>query len=229
MRKTILILVLAVLVIAAGSAFYYMRAQQLKQLTIQMDGKTVVLKPGEDVAPEVYELAGIDPEFAANSEWVLIEGKWEPSAKGVTTPLEAGQIILPDGHPEFPLDTVWLIVQGEEGPIEVPVPLDVPASWADKYQVRVDGNTVYYEYAVSSDVKEKLFSITALTEAQWEAVQSEPHGEALLAYSGIVWVYQPALDTPYTGAQAEEFSQMVGEARNIAGSLATYFGVTVPY
>jgi hypothetical protein len=92
-----------------------------------VDDKTIVLKPGENVSLEVYELAKADPEFVSNSEWVPIEGKWGPLAKGATVPLEAGQLTLPDEHPEFPSDTVWVIVEGEEGPIEVPVPLDIPA------------------------------------------------------------------------------------------------------
>jgi len=49
-------------------------------------------------------------------------------------------------------------------------------------------------YIVAPDRQERLFSITALTEAEWQAVQNETHGEALLNYGGIVWVYNPASD-----------------------------------
>lgn len=112
MRRLIPILVLVVLLVtAAGGVIYASRAQRPPAVTIDVNGKTIVLRSGENVAPDIYELAEANPEFAANSEWRLFEGKWEPLAKGVTTPLEARQLILPEGHPEFPSDTTWVVVQ----------------------------------------------------------------------------------------------------------------------
>jgi hypothetical protein len=142
-RKTTLLLV--ALPIVAGSAFYYLRAQQPKPLTI-----------------------------------------------GVTTPLEVVQVILPEAHPEFPPDTAWVHAHAEHLPIKVPVPLRFPASWQLKYEVRIEDDTVYYDYVHPR--KSKLFSITALTEAGWQAVRGGPQGKALFSYGGIVWIYDPAQD-----------------------------------
>ena len=227
MRKAILVLAVAALASAVGGALNLTRAQQPEPLVIQVDGGPVVLERGENVAPEFYDLARTNADWLATVAWVLIDGKWEPLAKGVTIRLDAQQVILPDGHPDFPADTGWLVADGEEGAIEVPVPLDVPASWAGRYEARVDGNVVYYTYAVNPDQKETIFAIAALTDAQWDEAQDEPHGQQLLAYGGIVWVYNPALDNLYSGDQADEFSRMVGEAYGLVQSLAPYFAPVI--
>ena len=224
MRKMMLISTVAVLLIAAAASC----GQKPAAITIEVNGETIVLKSGENVAREIYDLVKDNPEFVANSDWRLIEGRWEPLAKGVTTPLEAEQLILPEGHPEFPPGTIWVVAQGATLPIEVPIPLRIPGSWNGKYEVRVEGSSAYFDYSVDPERKEKLFSITALTEAQWQAIQGEPHGEALFRYGDIVFVYNPALDNVYSGIYADEFQQMVGEAYDIAHSLATFFAPAIP-
>ena len=149
--------------------------------------------------------------------------------------IELQQIILPAGHPEFPLDTVWVVVPAEPAYFEVPIPVTIPEHWAGKYLIDQQGNTVDYLYIVAPDRQERLFSISALTETEWQAIQNEPHGEVLMSYGGIVWVYNLALENPLNGAQADEFSGMVGEAYDIAHSLAAYFtpvidsGTLLPY
>ncbi len=179
------------------------RARQAEPLTIQVDGQAITLKSGENVDPEIYELAKGNPEFVANSEWVLIAGRWEPLAKGVTIPIEVEQIILPEGHPDFPADTPWVYPDGQELPIEVPVPLDIPAHWQGKYEVRAEGATVCYDYSVNPELKERIFCITALTETQWQATRDQLYGgEAIYAYGGVVWLYYPALENLYSGSQA---------------------------
>jgi hypothetical protein len=64
-----------------------------------------------------------------------------------------------------------------------------------------------------------------MTETQWEAVQDEPHGEALFTYSGIVYTYNPALENPYESQPdlAQAFSRMVGEAYDVTAGLSKYF------
>lgn len=138
-------------------------------------------------------------------------------------PLEAEQLILPDAHREFPQDMVWLVVQGASGPVEVPVPLEIPADWDGKVDVHADGNIVFYDYRVSPGVWSVLFSISALTESEWQAIQNEPHGEAIFSFGNIVWVYNPALENSHSGERAVEFSRMVGEAYTAVQSLPSFF------
>ncbi len=193
-----------------------------QRLTIEVDGMIVTLESGVNVRPEIFQ-AALNPEFVANNDWVLVDGYWDARPIGVSIPLEAEQLILPDGHPEFPANTSWVIVESDMLPIEVPVPLAVPASWLDKYSVRTEGNSAFYDFVLDPARPAKIFSITALTEAEWQAIQNEPHGEAIFSYGGMVWVYNPALENPYDGEEADLFSQMVGEAHGIAKGLAGYF------
>lgn len=93
MRKLILLLLFLGLVIAISGRIHSIRAQEPTPVTIQVDGKTIVLEPGENVSPENCALAQADPEFAARAAWVLIEGLWEPLAPGVDTPLEVPQVL----------------------------------------------------------------------------------------------------------------------------------------
>ncbi len=191
-------------------------------VAIEVDGRMITLQPGVNVNSEIYQ-AALNPEFIANSDWVLVNGYWEPLAKGVSIPVEAAQLILPDGHPEFPADTAWVVASGAPQPVEVPIPLAFPASWQGSYDVRTEGNAVHFDFTGDPAGPAVIFSITALTEAEWLAMQNEPHGEAVFSYDGIVWVYNPALENLLSGEYADRFSQMVGEAGGIAQSLAGYF------
>ncbi len=147
----------------------------------------------------------------------------QPGSPGEPLMLEARQIILPEGHPEFPLDTAWVVVMDQDTPVEVPFPLTIPASWQNRYALRIEGSTAYYDFSADPAAPAPIFSISALTESEWQAIQNEPHGELLFAYQGIVWVYNPALENPYDDQQADAFSQMVGEAYEISRSLPGYF------
>lgn len=160
---------------------------------------------------------------ATAKEVVIDEAAAAPIEQMEIIPIELQQIILPDGHPEFPVETVWVVVPAEPAYFEVPVPVAIPDNWAGKFVIDHQDNIAEFLYIVAPDRQERLFSITALAEAEWQAIQNEPHGEALLNYGGIVWVYNPALENPLSGEQAEEFSRMVGEAYDIAQSLAGFF------
>ncbi len=225
MRKQTLLLLsssLALAVTASACDVVLPKDAADKPLTIEVDGTIITLEPGVNVRPEIYE-AALNPEFLANNDWNFVDGYWEAIPKGMPIPLEAAQLILPDGHPEFPADTAWIVALGGQEPIEVPVPLAIPASWQGSHAVRIEDDTVYYDFTLDPAEPAKLFSITALTEAEWQAIQNEPHGEAILSCGGIVWVYNPALENPYSGAQADEFSRMVGEAYGMAQGLAGFF------
>lgn len=138
-------------------------------------------------------------------------------------PVGVQELGLPEGHRRLPAGTVWVIAQAEQGPVRVPVPLAIPASWVGRTQSRGEGSVAYWDYVGSSERTQPVFSIAAESEAQWQASQGEPHGEALFSHGGFVWVYSPALDNPYGGSEADEFQRLAGEAYQVAGSLATFF------
>lgn len=56
-------------------------------VSIQVDGEMIVLIPGENISPDNYTLAQ-DSEFNTRSDWVLINGLWEPLAPGVDVPID---------------------------------------------------------------------------------------------------------------------------------------------
>jgi hypothetical protein len=94
----------------------------------------------------------------------------------------------------------------------------MPQTWAEKYVIRQESNVVHFDYAASP--RHTLFSITALTRAQWQEAQMEPGlGTELLSTDGVVFVYNIALDNPYTGPHAEEFQQMAGQVHGVVDSL----------
>lgn len=62
-------------------------------VTIQVEGETVILIPGENISPENYALAQ-DPELNTGSNWVLVDGFWEPLALGVDIAVEICQVNL---------------------------------------------------------------------------------------------------------------------------------------
>lgn len=91
-----------------------------------------------------------------------------------------------------------------------------PGDWMGKYAVRAEDNIVYIDYSVNPDLQHPLFLIAALDEGQWEAAQKEPvHGEELIRKDGMVFVFNTALDNPYSGYQAEEFQRMASQVREI--------------
>ncbi len=96
--------------------------------------------------------------------------------------------------------------------------IDVPKDWTGKVETREEGNIVFFDFA--SSPKNTLFSISALTETQWQAAQQDPgQGIEIKAQDGIVFIYHVALDNPYTGNQAEEFQKMAGQVKSIVKSL----------
>ncbi|MCZ7671799.1 MAG: hypothetical protein M5U34_34055 [Chloroflexi bacterium] len=60
-------------------------------VTIQAEGETVVLIPGDNVTVDNYVMAQ-DPDFNALADWRFINGWWEPLAPGVTVPIDICQV-----------------------------------------------------------------------------------------------------------------------------------------
>ncbi len=241
MRRIYFILMIPVLAIVVGAVLLYARARAPEPLTITVEGKTIALKPGVNVRPEIYELAQ-NPEFVANSEWVFNDPYWDVMPKGADIPLELRQIILLEGHPGFPEGFEWSEVNGWEVPIfpalsgelekgrmftteglAFDFSLILPASWAEKVEMRQEANTVYFDYSRDPALKHPLFSIAALTADEWEAARAEVGaGSGLISVDEIVFVYNTALDNPYVGAEGDEFQRMAEEAREI---IATFVAI----
>jgi hypothetical protein len=92
-----------------------------------------------------------------------------------------------------------------------------PADWAGKVSVRVKRNIAYVDYQATQ--KEPVFLITALTEAQWHENQQWPgQGNVLVVMDGIVFTYNVALANPFTGREADEFTQMAGQVQSVVTS-----------
>lgn len=86
-------------------------------VTIQVDGEMLVLIPGENISPGNHALAQ-DPEFNARSDWVLIDGLWEPLAPGVDVPIDICDV-EPDRYPDC-------IVFGDVERLREPTPTAMP-------------------------------------------------------------------------------------------------------
>jgi hypothetical protein len=98
----------------------------------------------------------------------------------------------------------------------------IPRSWTEeeKFEYRKDGNVNYYDY--TANPKHNLFVIAAFPEVQWQETRKElKYSEVVFSQEGIVIVYNVVLDNPYTGAQADDFQQMLGQVKSVAGSLTT--------
>ncbi len=96
----------------------------------------------------------------------------------------------------------------------------IPRSWTEeeKFEYRKDGNINYYDY--TANPKHTLFVIAAFPEEQWQETRKElKYSQVLFSQDEIVIVYNVALDNPYSGAQAEDFQQMAGQVKSVAGSL----------
>lgn len=122
-------------------------------LTLEINGQTIVLRPGVNISPEHYALAQ-DPDFRASTEWVLVDRMWQPIAKGVSIPLdicsqdpthpdctglyptptalpglpEMGQIFTdPAGRFAFPYPTGWYTMTLTPDPSDGVRVLDAPS------------------------------------------------------------------------------------------------------
>ncbi len=65
-------------------------SSQPTPVTIMVNGESITLVPG-NVSPENYELAQT-PEFNDQTEWVFVNGMWQPQPNRVTVPLEICEV-----------------------------------------------------------------------------------------------------------------------------------------
>ena len=95
-----------------------------------------------------------------------------------------------------------------------------PASWDGKYEVREAGSIIWFDYSENQEMKQPLFSLTALTMTEWARARQEPgHGQLLVQQDGAVFVYNVALENLYSGSHAEEFQRMAGDVQSTVATL----------
>ncbi len=101
--------------------------------------------------------------------------------------------------------------------------LALPASWMGRYEVREEGSRVAFDYGADPDHKETVFSLAALTEAEWQQEQDMPEGGRLLfrVDRTVFTLNSVALANMYVEneAEAEEFHAMVGQVQGILKTL----------
>jgi hypothetical protein len=93
--------------------------------TITVDGKVILLIPGENILPEIYEAAK-SPEMLENNDWVFVDGYWDLMPKGVSGPLEVEEPVQNSPavplYPGFPQE--WRTYVMSDPPLEVDHPVD---------------------------------------------------------------------------------------------------------
>lgn len=112
--------------------------------SIMVDGQVIILVPGENILPEIYEAAK-SPEILENNDWVFVDGHWDLMTKGVSTPLEVEEPRLdepvPPLYPGFPQK--WQTFHMPTLGLEVDYPLDWHLETLEKgiRMESVDGST----------------------------------------------------------------------------------------
>ncbi len=216
-RTTVLFLLLVGLVLVGSTVFFLRRRQPDPTMTIEVNGAVITLAPGENVAPETYALVATSDWSLEALDWTLIDGRWEPLARGVDFPVEVDPFMLPDGYNGLPEETIWLPAPGRE----IPISLTLPASWRQRTEFRPVANGLSIEYIGAGDVAQPLFALTAFTEGEWQVVLREPGpGQLLLRVDGLVIAYFPALENSLTGAAGDEFQALAADISAVVASLA---------
>ncbi len=97
--------------------------------------------------------------------------------------------------------------------------LTFPSSWLNKYYiVEKNKSTVFNYYKdISNPPKEFLFAINVYTEKEWIEEQSGPHGELIKkdTVNDRVFVLSFSLSNTFTGQEADDFNEMVGDVNQI--------------
>lgn len=94
------------------------------------------------------------------------------------------------------------------------VTFTVPESWVGQFQTRARGNTLVFEYTGASEFGSPIFTVDALSNAQyWEQIGSFPgQYKNLLNTADTYIIYTLPIDSFYSGlpdAQFEEFASAV--------------------
>jgi hypothetical protein len=101
------------------------------------------------------------------------------------------------------------------------VTLTAPAEWDNRLAVREEGKTVYFDH--DGVAQNTLFSITAYTDAEWQAAQRTRsfHGQALATLDGVTFAMQTALANPYAApdqqALTDEYQRMSAQVQTVLG------------
>lgn len=97
----------------------------------------------------------------------------------------------------------------EEGP-QYTVSLTVPDAWVGNFQTRTAGNVLYFDYTREDDLAAPIFSIEALSPAQyWQASGSYPAYQTNLVNKGdTFFVYTLPIDDYYSGLAEEALKDL---------------------
>jgi hypothetical protein len=95
--------------------------------------------------------------------------------------------------------------------------LEIPTAWNGQYEVQQTGSRVTFDY--KAEPQTTIFTLTALTEAEWAGIQNDPGVLPIIFQDGAMFVYTIALENLYSGSQADEFQQMAADVQGIIASL----------
>jgi hypothetical protein len=95
----------------------------------------------------------------------------------------------------------------------------LPATWEGKIAV----NNLEHAFSIHYDAEPKalLFTVTVMTDAEWEQAKNEVGaGEVLKTIDGVVFVINMGLDNPYIGSQGDEFQSLAAQIHDVIGTLS---------
>lgn len=97
----------------------------------------------------------------------------------------------------------------EEGKLYA-VEITLPEEWVGQFVTRNTGNVVHFDYVTESDYRAPIFSIEALSRAQfWEQQGSYPGQQTnILSTPDTYFVYHLPIDAWYSGLPEAEFEAL---------------------
>lgn len=98
--------------------------------------------------------------------------------------------------------------------------IDLPKSWEGKYAVEETEEKTEFLYNSQTDMKAPIFTILIYPESEWEKAKENQQLHEILIQGETVYAYLLPLDSPYSGAEAEEYGRMVGEVKEIIKSFS---------
>lgn len=117
--------------------------------------------------------------------------------------------------------TLQYLERLDEGPA-YNVSLTVPDSWVGRFETRNIGNVLYFDYLNDNGTKAQLFSVEALSEAQyWKMSGAYPNSHTNLVNRGdTLFVYHLPIDAYYSGLDEATFDMLSADVPAIVASFS---------